>query len=122
MSEYTDFPQENIDKALALAQRSAQGLAQGVDLRSTDMLTPEMALRAGPANFSAGCISLVSAGDQVCLRVPLIGDLCVPLDLPDGTGVSACIDVCTHWGVPTGVCLKLSVAGNKIFSQCFGWC
>lgn len=118
MPEYAEFPQENFDKAVALAQRSTEG----VDLRSASMLTPEMALRAGPANFSAGCISLVSTGSQVCLRIPIVGDLCVPVDLPDGTAAQACVDVCTHWGIPTGVCLKVSVAGDVIFSQCFGWC
>lgn len=118
MPEYTQFPQENIDKALALARRSSEG----VDLRSTDMLAPGMALRAGPANFSAGCIGLVSKGNQVCLELPIVGNLCVPIDLPDGTAAEACVDVCTHFGFPTGFCVKVRALGNDIFSQCFGWC
>ena len=118
MPEYTEFPQESIDKTLALARRSSEG----IDLRSANTLAPEMALRAGPANFSAGCIGLVSAGNQVCLRLPIVGDLCVPVDLPDGTAAEACVDVCTQWGFPTGVCVKIRVLGNDIFSQCYGWC
>src|SRR5437763_13145562 len=105
MPEYTEFPQESIDKTLALARRSSEG----IDLRSANTLAPEMALRAGPANFSAGCIGLVSAGNQVCLRLPIVGDLCVPVDLPDGTAAEACVDVCTQWGFPTGVCVKFRV-------------
>jgi hypothetical protein len=118
MPEYAQFPQENIDRVLALAGRSSEG----IDLRSADMLAPEMALQAGPASFSAGCIGLVSQGSQVCLRVPIVGDLCVPVDLPDGTFAEACVDLCTHWGIPTGVCVRIRAAGANIFSQCFGWC
>jgi len=121
MPEYTQFPRENIDSALTLAQRYRGGVG-GVDLQSADMLAPETAMRAGPANFSAGCIGVVSQGNQVCLRLPIVGDLCVPIDLPDGTAAEACVDICTHFGVPTGVCVKIRVLGNEVFSQCFGFC
>ena len=47
MPAYTEYPQENIDKAIALAQRSVEG----VDLRSADVLTPEMLVRVSPARF-----------------------------------------------------------------------
>jgi hypothetical protein len=118
MPEYTEFPQENIDKALALARRSFEG----VDLQSTDMLSPQMALRAGPADFNAGCIGVISQDNQVCLQLPVVGNLCVPVDLPDGSVAEACVVVCTHWGIPTGICLTIRALGNNIFRQCYGWC
>jgi hypothetical protein len=117
MPAYTEYPQENIDKAIALAQRSVEG----VDLRSADVLTPEMLLRVSPARFSAGCIAVVSQGSQVCLRVPIFGDLCIPVDLPDGTAAEACVDIRTIWpGIPVGACLTIRVLNNTIFRQCIG--
>ncbi|WP_030608472.1 hypothetical protein [Streptomyces sclerotialus] len=118
MPEYIEFPQENIDKALALARSPFEG----VDLQSADMLTPEAVAQAGPAAVSAGCVALRSEGKKVCLKVPFAGNICVPVDLPDGTFAEACVDICTRFGVPTGACVVVRAAGKQVWRQCFGWC
>ena len=60
--------------------------------------------------------------NKVCLKLPLgIGQVCIPVpfDIPDGSVVRACLSIRTKWGIPTGVCVKLYVAGEKIASKCF---
>jgi hypothetical protein len=108
MPEYTER-QEIINKSSALARRSFEG----VDLRFTDILTPEMPLRGSPADSTAGCIELVSEDSQVCLRVPVVGDSSVPADLPDGTAAEDCVDVGTHRGVPAGACVRPRVETTR---------
>ncbi|AWK85774.1 hypothetical protein [Azospirillum thermophilum] len=71
------------------------------------------------------CVSVnVNGQGQVCLSVPVVGNVCIPVNtpLPSGTAASACINVCTKWGVPSGACVTVSALGQQIASQCFGWC
>ncbi len=119
MPEYTSFSEEAINQAVETARRPYEG----VDLRSPQVMTGDLALKSGPASFRAECLEIVSRDREVCLGLPLgLPDLCVPVNLPDGEAVQACLDICTHFGIPTGVCVSLRVAGNEIFRQCFLWC
>lgn len=71
------------------------------------------------------CVSVnVNGQGQICLSVPVVGNVCIPVNtpLPSGTAASACISVCTKWGVPSGACVSVSALGQKIAGQCFGWC
>src|SRR4051794_40072699 len=117
--EYASFSEEEINRTVETARRPYEG----VNLRSAEVMSGDLALKSGTASFRAQCLEIVSQGNQVCLRLPFgLPPLCVPIDLPDGTAVQACLDICTHWGIPTGVCVSLTVAGNQIFRQCFLWC
>jgi hypothetical protein len=103
MLEYTER-QEDIDESSALARRSFER----VDLRSTDMPSPDMPLRASPANSTAGCIGLVPENGQVCLRVSVVRDLSVPADPPEALGRRAAWTSAAT-GRAAGVCVRLRV-------------
>jgi hypothetical protein len=70
------------------------------------------------------CVDLRSGESEVCLRLPLgLGDACIPLpfDLPDGVAAQACLYICTTWGFPTGVSVRVTVGGFTVVEQSFGW-
>lgn len=116
MPAYNSFDDEAISSALEAAKRPYQ---------ETDIqAVREISLTARPLNFSAGCLSLVTRNNQVCLNLPLgLGSTCIPIPfhIPDGTVAQACIDICTIWGIPTGACLRVSAEGQQIARQCFGF-
>ena len=100
-------------------RRSRQLLFEGRDLRAVSDVS---ALDGGELELRAACISIDSRNNKVCLKLPLgIGQVCIPVpfDIPDGSVVRACLSIRTKWGIPTGVCVKLYVAGEKIASKCF---
>ncbi len=70
------------------------------------------------------CVSVSVRDGKVCLDLPVVGSIClpIPIPVPSGTAAQACIDVCTHMGIPTGACVNVSVLGQKVAQQCFGWC
>ena len=70
------------------------------------------------------CVDLRSGASEVCLDLPLgLGDVCIPLpfDLPDGVAAQACLYICTTWGIPTGVTVRVTVGGFSVVDQSFGW-
>ena len=69
------------------------------------------------------CVSATVQGGQACINTP-IGNECigVPSWVPNGTAASACLDVCTHFGVPTGVTVTLTALGQQIAQESFGFC
>jgi hypothetical protein len=77
---------------------------------------------------SATCVTVGTAGGRVCLRLPVVGNVCLPLPIPvpSGTLARACVSVCTKgfgpFKAPTGACLAVSVAGRQIARKCFGLC
>jgi hypothetical protein len=78
----------------------------------------------GHLSTRAACITLTIANGRVCVNLPLgIGSVCVPVPISyNGQVASACIDICTTWGIPTGVKLTVSVAGVVIVQKTFGKC
>ena len=77
---------------------------------------------------SATCVSVVTANNRVCLRLPVVGNVCLPfpIPVPSGTAAQACISVCTKgfgpFKVPTGACATVSIAGRQLVRKCFGIC
>ena len=74
---------------------------------------------------SAECISVTIENHSVCINLPLgLGKHCisVPISIPSGTAGKACLDICTTWGIPTGVKVSVIVAGVTVVSQSFGKC
>ena len=70
------------------------------------------------------CASVTVGGGQVCLNVPVVGNVCLPIPtwVPSGTAAQACIDVCTTWGFPTGACVTVTALGQQVARECFGKC
>ncbi|MEM8994742.1 MAG: hypothetical protein AAGF23_08110 [Acidobacteriota bacterium] len=112
MTEYHKFDDKMVMAALANAQRQTEMMA---GVRQDD----------GKLSIGAGCITVVVENGQICLELPLgFGRFCLPIPpfIPDGTKVQACIDICTKFGIPTGVKLTVSFNGSTIFTKVFGLC
>jgi hypothetical protein len=78
----------------------------------------------GHLSTRAECITLTIANGQACINLPLgIGHVCLPVPISyNGQVASACLDICTTWGVPTGVKVTVTVAGIQIVQKSFGKC
>lgn len=67
---------------------------------------------------------VVNNNGQVCVNIPVLGQKCIPLStpLPHGTAASACVHVCTKFGLPTGACITVTALGHQVAHQCIGKC
>lgn len=114
-----DFPQFSADavaQALEAAQRHSRTAKEG-------LTGSEISLDDGTLKLGAQCISVTVKNGQVCLNLPLgIGSVCLPVPswVPQGTACQACLDICTKWGVPCGVEVTVSLAGQTIVKKGFG--
>lgn len=116
MTDYASFDENVVNAALANAQNHFNRL-------------DTTAFVASPANaslsLSGGCISVTTQNNSVCVNLPLgLGSHCIPLpiNVKDGTAAQACLSLCTTWGIPHGVKVTVSVAGQTVVSQSFGSC
>ena len=118
MATYHEFDQ----KAIASALDAARGFHDHQALLKSNQVNP---VDDGHLSISGGCISVTVENGKVCLNLPLgIGSICVPIPaiFPDGTAAQACISICTTWGIPTGVRLTVSIAGQTIINKTFLKC
>jgi hypothetical protein len=112
---YASFDDDAVTKTLEAARQPYEG----VNMRAITEITPT---DSAGLELRAQCISVTSGNHKVCINLPLgLGSACLPLpfDLPDGTAVRACLSIRTTWGIPTGVCITLSVGGEQIVRKCF---
>lgn len=110
------FDANVIDQSLEAAQRHGKSLKAAA-------ANHELSLADGALKVSAQCISVTVQNGQVCLNLPLgIGNVCLPIPswIPNGTAAQACLDICTKWGIPCGVEVTVSVAGQRIIQKGFG--
>jgi len=109
------FNQDTVERALEAAARPFEGRNLRAQLDTSQ----------NPFLRSIGdCVDLRSGESEVCLDLPLgLGDVCIPLpfDLPDGVAAQACLYICTTWGFPTGVSVRVMVGGFTVVDQSFGW-
>lgn len=115
-AELPKFDAKKIEQALETAQRHNDALRATVKGKT-------VALTDGALGISGGCISVTVQNGQVCLNLPLgIGSVCLPVPswIPNGTAAQACINICTKWGIPCGVEVTVSVAGQQIIQKGFG--
>jgi hypothetical protein len=113
---YPEFSAEAINQALEAAQAHSKALRPAA-------VNHQMVLLDGALKVSAQCISVTVQNGQVCINLPLgIGSQClsVPSWVPNGTACQACLDICTKWGIPCGIEVKVSVAGQQILQKGFG--
>jgi len=114
-SEYVSFDEEEYRSALEAARQEFEG----VDVRSVDFDTVQDA----SAEIRAACVEVESRGRRICLRLPRpFPRLCIPINLPDGSIVRACLHVCTFFGIPIGACVRVYLAGELVAKRCIGRC
>lgn len=118
MAKYHEFDQ----KAISAALDAARGAHDRNLLAASDKVN---AFDDGHLRLAASCISVTVENGSVCLNLPLgIGNICLPIPsiFPNGTAAQACLDICTTWGIPTGVRVTVSIAGQTIVDKSFGKC
>lgn len=115
-NNYPQFDEQKVQEAIATARRHSESLQEAGGGR-------ELSLDDGRLKVSAQCISVTVQNGQVCLNLPLgLGQVCLPIPpwVPSGTAAQACIDICTKWGIPCGVEVTVSVAGQQVVQKGFG--
>jgi hypothetical protein len=115
-NEYHSFSDEAVNNAL----EPARSLHADVNLREV----AEIPTLASPTSLLAECISVTINNNRVCLNLPLgLPRIClpIPIHIPDGSVAQACLRICTFFGIPTGACVSIVVAGQTVASQCFGF-
>lgn len=77
----------------------------------------------GHLHFLSECISVKVEDHQVCLEIPVIGEVCIPVPsfIPNLTVGQACLELCTTFGIPTGVKVTLEILSFKV-TKSFGKC
>ena len=118
MAHY-DFDSKAIDSALEAAKGHSATLQSSAINHQTDISS------GGKLTVSASCISVTVENGKVCLNLPFgFGSVCLPIPsiFPSGTAGQACLDICTTWGIPTGIKVTVSIAGKTIVQQTFGSC
>lgn len=119
MATFHEFDEKAIASALETA-RSAYGQKAFDDRSRTIDLIDDGHLR-----IAAQCISVTVENGKICLNLPLgLGKFCFPVPpvFPNGTAAQACLSICTFLGIPTGVRVTVSIAGNVILEKTFGKC
>ncbi len=116
MPTYHKFSEEKLNKAVELL-KSHPSVAARAKGNAIDLSGP------GHLRVTAECITVSIENGQVCIDLPIVGKKCIPIPLPfpSGTSAQACIDLCYHV-VPTGVTVYVSVNGQVVAQQSFGWC
>jgi hypothetical protein len=114
--EYYEFDEQAVSATLEASRQPFEG----TDFRTEPDIS---AVDRGELELRAACTEIVSGNHRVCLRLPLgIGQVCIPLpfDVPNGTPIRACLGIRTTWpGIPTGVCVRLYVAGEQVAKKCY---
>lgn len=113
MSNFS-FSDENVQKLLASVRRNQEVPSQ--DSKALE--------DGGRLCLFAECIKLTINNGKACLVVPLgVGEVCLPVpNIYDGDLASACLHICTTWGIPTGVKVTVSINGQDIVSRSYGNC
>lgn len=119
MATFHSFDDKAIEAALDAARAHYEAPAIEANRRELNPIDD------GHLRVAAQCISVTVEDGKVCLNLPLgIGKFCfnIPSIIPNGTAAQACLDICTTWGIPTGVKVTISVAGKVILEKSFGKC
>lgn len=115
--EYHSFSDEAVSSALEAARQPYE---------ETDLhAATEISTTENPLEVLAQCISVTVRNNRVCLNLPLgLGSRCIriPINIPNGTAAQVCLTICTFLGIPTGVRVRVTVAGQTVVNQAFGRC
>ncbi|NDW03516.1 hypothetical protein [Jiella pacifica] len=113
------FDQGAVQAALDAAK---QDFAEG-DVQT--LVQRGMTTRSTERSLLAECVAITVQDNKVCVELPLgLGTHCIPIPLtiPNGEAGSACLTICTTWGLPTGVKVSVIIAGITVVSETFGKC
>lgn len=119
MEKYYNFDSQAIEDALHAAKENHADL----DLETTNAQFDTS--KGGDLVVRAQCIAVKVENNKVCLELPFgLGSHCLtlPVNIPNGTVGKACLDICTTWGIPTGVKVSVVIGGITVISQTFGKC
>lgn len=120
MSTFHEFDPKEIQDSLDNVANHHSSNSKTVSLASSNLADD------GHISFAAAtCINVTVENGKVCLNLPLgIGKVCLPIPpfIPNGTAASACLDICTTWGIPSGVTVTVSALGRIIVKKSFGKC
>ena len=78
-----------------------QSLSAATTVSAADITTlEEMAQAGGELSAQAECIGVTVSNGRVCLKIPLVGNICIPVSfgLPNGSVAEACVSIKTKWG------------------------
>ncbi|HXH16132.1 MAG TPA: hypothetical protein VNJ10_08370 [Sphingomonas sp.] len=118
MTHY-DFDAKAIDSVLEAARNNSSTMNLASINHETDLS------KGGKLTLGATCVSVTVQNGKVCLNLPFgFGSVCLPIPsiIPSGTAGQACLDICTTWGVPTGIKVTVTIAGKTVVQQTFGFC
>lgn len=122
-THYHEFDAGAIDEAISAVRGQPGG---GVAALAAGGAQAPVALQdSGHMFLAAQCIAVTVANRHICLNLPLhIGKVCLPVPgfVPNGTAAEACIGLCTHFGVPTGLKVTVTIAGKTVLQKTFGFC
>lgn len=115
MTKYPSFSDQAVQQAIDAASNYYSSQQPQTNIISDD---------DGHLALLAECISVTIANGKACINLPLgIGSKCIPVPISyDGKVAQACLSICTHWRIPTGVKVSVSVGGIVIVSKSFGKC
>lgn len=115
--EAPSFSSEHINQALDAARAHSESMQASLQSGG------QLAFADGALSISAQCISVTVQNHKVCLNLPFgIGHICLPVPgwVPQGSAAQACLNICTHWGIPCGIQVTVSVAGHPVIKKGFG--
>ena len=116
--EVYEFDAEAVQAAVDAAREGVPTEAASADVSTLDISNSVGA----ELTVLAQCITVTVRNRKVCVRLPLgLGTAClpIPISIGDGTSAQACLSIRTVWGIPTGVCVSVSVGGKQIVRKCF---
>lgn len=117
MGKGLSFSDEAVKSALDAAKKDAE----------TAIKNAETQISTDPGQFTAHaeCVTATVENGQICIDLPLgLGHKCIsiPTKFGDGTKAQACLDICTKFGVPTGVKVYVTIDGITVAQKTFGVC
>jgi hypothetical protein len=134
--ETYSFSEEALKDAIASAKAThsdATAKAQGAEAQGAEAQGAEAqrlgfdpskggGMQEGNMEIMAQCISVKTANNKICIKLPVVGTRCltVPVNIPNGKVGKACLSVCTIFGVPSGVKVSITIGGVTVIRQSFG--
>jgi hypothetical protein len=96
-----------------------QSLSAATTVSAAEITTlEEMTKSGGEMTAQAECIGVTIKNGQVCLKLPMVGTVCLPVGLPDGTAAQACISLICHWAISYPR-VSIRVGGIEVVAKSF---
>lgn len=123
--DYTKVGFENQPANANLASENTNLTTENTNLTTENNITVE-GLKSQLDSAGVQALNLqacVSASydpttNKICFSFPIIGQICFPspISIPIGATLKVCGDLCTSWGIPTGLKITLYLNNNPVWS------